>query len=133
MADQQRGTYGGYGQGQSGYGQGRGGYGGQSGYGQGSFGQSYGGQGGGYGGYGQSSQGGYGGQGGGTGVSDPTYNLISILYHALQGAELYEQYAEDGERSGDREVAQFCREMQQEERRRADYAKRLLAQRLQRG
>ena len=118
---EQRGGYGGYGQG---------GYGSQGG-GQGSFGQSYGGQGG-YGGYGQSGPGGYGGQGD-TGVSDPTYNLISILYHALQGAELYEQYAEDGERGGDREVAQFCREMQQEERRRADYAKRLLAQRLQRG
>ncbi len=123
---EQRGGHGGYGQG--GYGQG--GYGSQGG-GQGSFGQSYGGQGG-YGGYGQSGQGGYGGQGD-TGVSDPTYNLISILYHALQGAELYEQYAQDGDRAGDREVAQFCREMQQEERRRADYAKRLLAQRLQRG
>ncbi len=115
---EQRGGYGGYGQG---------GYGSQGG-GQGSFSQSYGGQGG-YGGYGQSGQGGQGD----TGVSDPTYNLISILYHALQGAELYEQYAQDGDRAGDREVAQFCREMQQEERRRADYAKRLLAQRLQRG
>ena len=108
MAEQLRGGYGGYGQGQAGYG-------GQGGYGQSSWGQ-----------------GGYGGQGGGTGVSDPTYNLISILYHALQGAELYEQYAQDGERNGDRDVAQFCREMQQEERRRADHAKRLLAQRLQR-
>jgi hypothetical protein len=27
-----------------------------------------------------------------TGTSDPTYNLISVAYHALQGAENYERY-----------------------------------------
>ena len=29
----------------------------------------------------------------GTGTSNPTYNLVSVLYHALQGAELYQKYA----------------------------------------
>ncbi len=82
-------------------------------------------------GYGSRPEGGgYGRQDQGTGVSDPTYNLISILYHALQGAELYERYARDAEQAGDREAAQFCREMQREERQRADHAKRLLASRL---
>lgn len=30
-----------------------------------------------------------------TGTKDATYNLVSVLYHALQGADLYEQYASD--------------------------------------
>ena len=30
-----------------------------------------------------------------TGTANPTYNLVSVLYHALQGAENYEQYAND--------------------------------------
>jgi hypothetical protein len=28
---------------------------------------------------------------GNTGTSNPTYNLVSVLYHALQGAENYEK------------------------------------------
>jgi hypothetical protein len=30
-----------------------------------------------------------------TGTSNPEYNLISVLYHALQGADLYQKYASD--------------------------------------
>ncbi len=50
-----------------------------------------------------------------TGVSDDVYNLVSILYHALQGSENYARYASDAERSGDRELVAFFREMQQED------------------
>ncbi len=99
----------------------------QGGYGQGGYGGS--GQGG-YGGGGGGTGGG-GGYGGGTGTSDPTYNLISVLYHALQGADLYHRYERDAQ--GDQELQGFFRQMHEEERQRADYAKRLLAQRLQRG
>ena len=66
----------------------------------------------------------------GTGTSNPTYNLVSVLYHALQGAELYAQYASDV--GGDQELASFFREVQQQEQQRADRAKQLLATRLQR-
>src|ERR1700716_888736 len=30
-----------------------------------------------------------------TGTPDPVYDLIGVAYHALQGAETYEQYARD--------------------------------------
>jgi rubrerythrin len=48
-----------------------------------------------------------------TGVSDDVYNLVSILYHDLQGAENYARYAADAECSGDQELVDFFREMQQ--------------------
>ena len=66
----------------------------------------------------------------GTGTSNPTYNLVSVLYHALQGAELYQKYASDA--GGDQELASFFREVQQQEQQRADRARQLLATRLQR-
>lgn len=70
---------------------------------------------------------------GDTGTQDVTYNLVSIIYHALQGAETYDQYISDAERGGDNELAQFFREVKEENSRRADRAKQLLGQRLSRG
>jgi rubrerythrin len=64
-----------------------------------------------------------------TGTKDATYNLVSVLYHALQGAETYAQYASDA--GSDQGLANFFREVQQQEQQRADRAKQLLAQRLQ--
>jgi len=66
-----------------------------------------------------------------TGTNNATYNLVSVLYHALQGADLYEKYTSDA--GGDQDLASFFREAQQQEKQRADRAKRLLAQRLQQG
>jgi rubrerythrin len=66
-----------------------------------------------------------------TGTANPTYNLVSVLYHALQGAENYEQYAKDA--GSDQDLATFFREIQQQEKQRADRAKQLLATRLQQG
>jgi rubrerythrin len=65
-----------------------------------------------------------------TGTRDETYDVVSILYHALQGAETYQQYVRDAEQRGDQELAQFFREVQEEEKRRAERAKQLLAKRL---
>jgi rubrerythrin len=66
-----------------------------------------------------------------TGTSDPTYNLVSVLYHALQGADLYEKYASDA--GSDKDLVTFFREVQQQEKQRANRAKQLLAKRLQQG
>ena len=66
-----------------------------------------------------------------TGTNNTTYNLVSVLYHALQGADLYEKYASDA--GIDRDLATFFREIQQQEKQRADRAKQLLATRLQQG
>jgi rubrerythrin len=65
-----------------------------------------------------------------TGTRDETYDVVSILYHALQGAETYQQYVRDAEQRGDQELAQFFRDVQEEEKRRAERAKQLLANRL---
>ena len=65
-----------------------------------------------------------------TGTRDETYDVVSILYHALQGAETYQQYVQDAEQRGDQELGQFFREVQEEEKRRAERAKQLLAKRL---
>ncbi len=64
---------------------------------------------------------------GNTGTQDTTYNLVSIIFHALQGAETYDQYIRDAEESGDQELAQFFRDTKEENSRRADRAKQLLA------
>jgi hypothetical protein len=67
---------------------------------------------------------------GDTGTRDVTYNLVSVLYHALQGAETYDQYISDAEQRGDQDLAQFFRKAKEEDRQRADQAKQLLASRL---
>jgi rubrerythrin len=65
-----------------------------------------------------------------TGTRDVTYNLVSVLYHALQGAETYLMYQADAEEIGDRELADYFGRLVDEERRRADHAKTLLGKRL---
>ena len=68
-----------------------------------------------------------------TGMSDPTFNLVSILYHALQAAQTYDTYIRDAEQQGDTNLAQFLRRIQNEDRNRAQYAMQLLAQRSSQG
>jgi rubrerythrin len=65
-----------------------------------------------------------------TGTRNTIYDLVSILYHGLQGAETYEMYVADAEKSGDAELAQFFREVQKEEQKRSNRAKELLSNRL---
>ena len=47
-----------------------------------------------------------------TGTRDEHYGLISVLYHALHGAETAEVYAVDAEATGDERLATFFREAQ---------------------
>ncbi len=47
-----------------------------------------------------------------TGTRDEHYNLISVLYHALHGAENCDRYASDAEITGDERLATFFREAQ---------------------
>lgn len=68
-----------------------------------------------------------------TGVSNPTFNLVSILYHALQSAQTYDTYIRDAEQQGDTNLAQFLRRIQSEDSNRAQYAMQLLAQRVSQG
>ena len=64
---------------------------------------------------------------------DTTYNLISVMYHTLQGCQTYEHYAQDAEQAGQQEVAQFFRDTGREFERCAQRGQQLLAQCLQQG
>ena len=61
-----------------------------------------------------------------TGTPDPIYNLISVLYHTLRGAEASMIYAGDAAFDDDAELVQFFEEIQQQDRWRAERAKQLL-------
>ena len=39
-----------------------------------------------------------------TGTRDATYDLVSVLYHALQGAETARHYMQDAAQAGDQEL-----------------------------
>lgn len=67
---------------------------------------------------------------GNTGTRDITYDLISTVYHLLQGAETAGMYIEDASQESDQEIQQFFRETKDEYTRRAEQAKQLLARHL---
>ena len=68
-----------------------------------------------------------------TGTKDTTYALVSVLYHALQGAETALQYLRDAEAAGDQELVQFLREAQAWQQYLATQAQAVLQQRLRQG
>ncbi len=61
-----------------------------------------------------------------TGTRDEHYNLVSVLYHALQGADTCDQYALDAEAEGKQELGGFFRTAQRSHTEIADQAKKLL-------
>jgi len=58
-----------------------------------------------------------------TGARDAEYNLVSVLYHALHGAETCEMYALDAEAAGDDNLTSFFRNVQATHRQVAEQAK----------
>jgi len=58
------------------------------------------------------------------------YDIVSVLYHSLQGAETCQRYIRDAEQEGDQEVVDFLRDVQEQNLKIADRAKRLLAARV---
>ena len=65
-----------------------------------------------------------------TGMRDEHYDIVSTLYHSLQGAECCKQYIMDAEKEGDKEVIDFFHEVQEHNRHMAEKAKQLLAKRV---
>ena len=63
-----------------------------------------------------------------TGTRDDSYDVISVVYHALQGAENCEIYAEDAE---DERLRSFFRQACDQQRQLADQGKQVLMQCLQ--
>jgi hypothetical protein len=70
------------------------------------------------------------GQSNRTSTENPTYDLTSVLYHALQGAETTSQYLQDAEGKDDKELTQFFRDVRDQQNQQAERAKKLLAKRL---
>jgi hypothetical protein len=64
-----------------------------------------------------------------TSMCNEDYDLISVLYHMLEGAWKYEAFRKDAEKAGDQKLAQFFHEAQQEECKRAARAKEMLLER----
>lgn len=64
-----------------------------------------------------------------TGASDVEYNLISTLYHLLQGNENLTRYEQDARQAGDNDSASYFREMREQQKGLLDRGRQLLAQR----
>ena len=62
-------------------------------------------------------------------VQNVQYDLVSVAYHALEGATTYQQYAQDAQQSGDQELAQFFQQVCQQAASNGQRALELLAQR----
>lgn len=65
-----------------------------------------------------------------TGTQDKDYNLIWFTEQCMSNALRMEGYAQDAERDGDQELAEFFRRAQGESRKGAEQGKQLLARRL---
>ena len=63
-----------------------------------------------------------------TGTRNETYNVIAILYHALQGAENCQTYLKDAQ---DNQAREFFQQALQSQRQLADRGKEILQQVLQ--
>ena len=63
-------------------------------------------------------------------LKDKDYNLVSTLYHALQGAETAETYMKDAQGQGDQELQGYFEEVQKQYTELANRAKGLLSKRI---
>ena len=65
-----------------------------------------------------------------TGTPNEVYDAVSVLYHALESGATIEMYIQDAESAGDDELADFFRDVQDEDSRRAERVKNLLSSRI---
>jgi hypothetical protein len=68
-----------------------------------------------------------------TGTKDKDYNIIWFTEQCLSNALRLEQYADDAERDGDSELAEFFRRAQKESQKGADQGKEHLRKRFSSG
>lgn len=65
-----------------------------------------------------------------TGAHDEQYDLISILYHATQGAWNYDHYIDDAQKKDDQDLVNFIKDVRDKNADIAQRAKDLLKSRL---
>lgn len=68
-----------------------------------------------------------------TGATNVTYDLVSVLYHCLDGAQTFEKYVQDAKQSGDQNLVQFFQTAQSQHRQIAQQAEQLLGKKLNGG
>jgi hypothetical protein len=61
-----------------------------------------------------------------TGFTDIAFDLVSIQYHSLKAGHDYGQYVRDAENAGQDEVLAFVKEVQEQDKQRAERASELL-------
>jgi hypothetical protein len=69
----------------------------------------------------------------GTGTPDATYHLVSVLYHALQGADTSRRSIQDAEQTGNEELVQFFQAAQAWQQHLATQAQEMLTRYLDHG
>jgi rubrerythrin len=62
-----------------------------------------------------------------TGFDDVTFDLISVQYHSLKAGHDYGQYVRDAENAGEDEIAQFFRDVMEQDSARAHKCHEFLA------
>ena len=62
-----------------------------------------------------------------TGFDDVTFDLISVQYHSLKAGHDYGQYVRDAENAGQDEIAQFFRDVMEQDSTRAQKCHDFLA------
>ena len=65
-----------------------------------------------------------------TGTKDKDYNIIWFVEQCLSNVLRLEQYAQDADRDGDSELAEFFRKAQSDSRKGAEQGKAMLCSRL---
>ncbi|MFF1542675.1 acyl carrier protein [Streptomyces sp. NPDC058291] len=63
-----------------------------------------------------------------TGFSDVMYDLVSVQYHSLKAGHDYGQYVRDAENAGKKEIAEFFRNVMEQDSERAARCHRFLAE-----
>jgi len=63
-----------------------------------------------------------------TSISNTYYDLVSVLYHALETAQTSATYIQDAQQSGNNDLVSFFRQVQQDANNQASRASQLLNQ-----
>jgi hypothetical protein len=64
-------------------------------------------------------------------MDNKDYDLVSVVYHASQGAETADRYLKDAQKSGDDDLKQYLEQVRTQYVELAQQGKKLLKQRLQ--
>ena len=65
-----------------------------------------------------------------TSTNNLYYDLVSVLYHALEAGQSYTTYIQDAQQAGDQQLAQFFQQLQQQQSQLANQVQQILSQRM---